>query len=364
MSHRLSWWEKTASSFGVLAFFTFLFLLPRPAVAAQCHGKIGEPPLGKMYAIFYLTSNEAADGNGEPVGGGKECYVLVNTSQTTASFNDLVQEEVFSADWGNFNIDKSYFRDGEYFNPQDEFSIPLKNAQLQLQKNYITNDGTRDMRLRYIFGVGGNAYYLYFMRLDFASTEVREKQVECRNKMIAQDARCNPPELPKIDSLGEGIAAFDAYISDVNKYPVECKTFYDTCIQDQLKAMGGYSATSTSKFDQYLNDPKYKPPQGYSGPLPACAFSFQGCRNVNDLLQLLINIGKIAFSLIGTAAFLMFIYGGFTIILSTGNAEQVKKGKSILLAAVTGMIIAFGAYVLIDFILNALQVGTDFRAIK
>lgn len=363
MTHRLSWWKKFASSFGVLAFFGFLFLFPHPASAEQCHGKIGEPPLDKKYAIFYWTSSDASDANGNPLNG-KECYVLVNNSQSFASYNDMLSEEVFANNWANSVVSIEVFapNTGTYV-PDNAGGLgaALSTVNFPFQKVGHYVDERKDYRQRYVIRIGGNKFYFYFMRVEFASEAAREKQIECRNKMIAQDARCNPPELP---SIGDGMDAFTNFISASNNYPAECKTFFDTCIQNELKALGGTSPTSTSKFDQYLNDPKYQPPKGYNGPLPACAFSFQGCRNVNDLLQLLINIGKIAFSFIGTAAFLMFIYGGFTIILSTGNAEQVKKGKGILIAAVTGMIIAFGAYLLIDFVLNALQVGSDFRAIK
>lgn len=110
----------------------------------------------------------------------------------------------------------------------------------------------------------------------------------------------------------------------------------------------------------------YQPPAGYAdrgGVIPDCAFSGT-CENVNDLLQLGINIGKYVFSIIGSVAFLAFVYGGFTIVFSFGSAEKVKKGTEVLIAAVTGMAIAFGAYMLINFILDALNVTTEFRGIK
>lgn len=104
-------------------------------------------------------------------------------------------------------------------------------------------------------------------------------------------------------------------------------------------------------------------PAGYSGPLPDCAFSPKGCRNVNDLVELAVNIGRYIFSITGSVAFIMFIYGGITMILSFGNAEKFKKGQGILVAAVVGVIISLGAYLAIDFLLDALQVDDSFRAI-
>jgi hypothetical protein len=75
---------------------------------------------------------------------------------------------------------------------------------------------------------------------------------------------------------------------------------------------------------------------------------------VNDLLAILLKQTTIVFRLIGTAAFLFFVYGGFTIILSFGNPEKVQQGKQILTAAIIGIIIIFGAYILVKFILDTL----------
>jgi uncharacterized membrane protein YgaE (UPF0421/DUF939 family) len=43
-------------------------------------------------------------------------------------------------------------------------------------------------------------------------------------------------------------------------------------------------------------------------------------------------------------------------ILSFGSAEKFKKGQQILVAAVVGMIIAFGAYALVKFLLESIGV--------
>jgi len=102
---------------------------------------------------------------------------------------------------------------------------------------------------------------------------------------------------------------------------------------------------------------------GTSAILPDCALRGD-CRNVNELLQLAINIGQYIFSIIGSVAFVVFIYGGFTVVTSFGNSDKVKKGYGILSAGVIGLAIAFGAYILIDFVLDALQVQEEFRIIQ
>jgi len=105
---------------------------------------------------------------------------------------------------------------------------------------------------------------------------------------------------------------------------------------------------------------KYPVPVGGSNFLPDCAYPGT-CDDVNDLLILLINVAKFLFSIIGTAAFAFFVYGGFTMVLSMGNSDKVKSGRETLVAAVIGLVIAFSAYVLVDVVLDILQVSDDYR---
>ena len=97
--------------------------------------------------------------------------------------------------------------------------------------------------------------------------------------------------------------------------------------------------------------------------MPPCAED-GSCDDINVFVELILNYANILFSMIGGIAFVFFVYGGFTIILSMGNPEKVKQGQGILVAAVVGLVIAFSAYLLIDFILDALNVSSDFRGVK
>lgn len=104
-----------------------------------------------------------------------------------------------------------------------------------------------------------------------------------------------------------------------------------------------------------------------SAIIPPCALepgeSKDYCSDINALILLGVNIAQFIFSISGAVAFAMFVYGGFTMILSFGNSERVNKGRGILVAAVVGLIISLSAYLLIDFILDAFQISTDFRQI-
>ena len=85
------------------------------------------------------------------------------------------------------------------------------------------------------------------------------------------------------------------------------------------------------------------------------------CRSVSIFVTLLIDIANYLFTIVGALALLFFIYGGFTLILSRGATEQVKKGKDIMVAAVIGLIIVFGAYMLVRFLGEGVGIKEVFK---
>lgn len=85
------------------------------------------------------------------------------------------------------------------------------------------------------------------------------------------------------------------------------------------------------------------------------------CRDVSIFVYFLIQLARYLFGIIGALALLMFVYGGFTMILSQGNSEKVKKGTEILVAATIGLIIMFGAYMLVSFLGEAVNIQSEFK---
>ena|SRR5450759_2262764 len=69
---------------------------------------------------------------------------------------------------------------------------------------------------------------------------------------------------------------------------------------------------------------------------------------------LLGNIIRSVLDVVGSLALVMFIYGGFTWMLSAGNPERVNKGKQIIIWATLGLVIIFTSYALVRFILTTL----------
>ncbi|HOX60757.1 MAG TPA: pilin [Candidatus Magasanikbacteria bacterium] len=121
-------------------------------------------------------------------------------------------------------------------------------------------------------------------------------------------------------------------------------------------------ATAIDKVN-YFSEKNYPVPDGYTGPLPGCAFSGL-CRETNDLVVLFVKIADFFFGIIGSVSFLFFIAGGFMMIISLGNSDRVASGRKMIVAAITGMVISFSAYLLVNFFLTMMGVDAAFRALK
>ncbi len=74
------------------------------------------------------------------------------------------------------------------------------------------------------------------------------------------------------------------------------------------------------------------------------------CRDVGIFVLLPLQFSNYLFGIVGALALVAFIYGGFILILSRGATEQVSKGKDAMVAAIIGLVIVFGAYMLVRFL--------------
>jgi hypothetical protein len=66
-------------------------------------------------------------------------------------------------------------------------------------------------------------------------------------------------------------------------------------------------------------------------------------------------IGKVinsVLTVVGSLALVMFIYGGFTWMLSGGNSSSIEKGKNILIWAALGLVVIFISYALVNFVIS------------
>ena len=68
---------------------------------------------------------------------------------------------------------------------------------------------------------------------------------------------------------------------------------------------------------------------------------------IPDLAARLIN-GLLGIS--GVAALLSFIYGGLLWMMAGINADNIKKGKTVMVWAVAGLVVIFSSYAIITFV--------------
>ncbi len=74
-----------------------------------------------------------------------------------------------------------------------------------------------------------------------------------------------------------------------------------------------------------------------------------------DIKIILGNTVKVVVGIIGTIAFVVFVYGGFQWLTSAGNSEKIAKGMQAMLWAGIGIIVVFSSYAILTLILQTLQ---------
>ena len=67
---------------------------------------------------------------------------------------------------------------------------------------------------------------------------------------------------------------------------------------------------------------------------------------------------RASLGVIGVAALLFFIVGGFILLTSRGNPEKVKAGRDTLMWAAIGLFVAFTSYVLLRFVIETIITRT------
>lgn len=73
-----------------------------------------------------------------------------------------------------------------------------------------------------------------------------------------------------------------------------------------------------------------------------------------DLPTFIGRIIKWVLGIIGVVMIALFVYGGVTYATSAGSEEKIETGKKIMVYTIMGVIIVALAYVLTDFIIQAL----------
>jgi len=81
------------------------------------------------------------------------------------------------------------------------------------------------------------------------------------------------------------------------------------------------------------------------------------------VLQTFGNIAMIILGVTGSLALLMFVYGGFLMVISGGSAEKVTQGKKAITNAVIGIFIIMCSGLLIQYGMDQLQLSPNYKAV-
>ncbi|PLX26578.1 hypothetical protein C0581_04060 [Candidatus Parcubacteria bacterium] len=133
----------------------------------------------------------------------------------------------------------------------------------------------------------------------------------------------------KCDSIGEGPCPGAAYTTKE-----ECEA--------AVKPAAEGTATATEEAKKY----ECKPPD--------CTPLKNPLGDVNAIPVIFGNVIKVVTGLMGSAALLVFIYGGVMWILSGGNQERIKKGQQAMIWAAIGIVVVFSSYAIITLVIEGM----------
>ena len=77
-----------------------------------------------------------------------------------------------------------------------------------------------------------------------------------------------------------------------------------------------------------------------------------------DIMMVFDNVGLFILSIIGGVVLLMYVVGGFYMLISGGSAERVKKGKKYLTISTIGLLIVMFAWTGVRALNSAIRYGT------
>ena len=85
-------------------------------------------------------------------------------------------------------------------------------------------------------------------------------------------------------------------------------------------------------------------------PICPCCAAGEVC-HLKDFFVVIDKIIKAALYLAFFIAVIMIIWGGVQILIAAGDPGQIKKGKATVTWAIWGMVVAFGAWLIINTVL-------------
>jgi hypothetical protein len=90
------------------------------------------------------------------------------------------------------------------------------------------------------------------------------------------------------------------------------------------------------------------------GGTDTCACRDEGNCTLDDALQVFANVAIFILGISGSAVLFVFVYGGYKWLFSRGDSKWVESGKEAMTGGVIGLMIIFGSYVALNFIISGL----------
>ena len=81
--------------------------------------------------------------------------------------------------------------------------------------------------------------------------------------------------------------------------------------------------------------------------------SERGETEMEQLTQTISNLVGILLGLVGTVGVGFFIYGAYLYLTASGAPHQMERGKSAMMTALAGIILAMVAYGVVELVINA-----------
>jgi hypothetical protein len=97
-------------------------------------------------------------------------------------------------------------------------------------------------------------------------------------------------------------------------------------------------------------------PKGCAGGAadPSLGASAENKCGLCELMQLVINVSSLILGLTGIATLLILLYAGAIFVTAYGREERIKWGKEVIIATITGVLIIFTAWIIINTLIIGL----------
>ena len=101
--------------------------------------------------------------------------------------------------------------------------------------------------------------------------------------------------------------------------------------------------------------PQLRPTANHSRNNCGCQeINWQGEKPMDDLTQTISNLVAILLGLVGVVGVGYFIYGAYMYLTASGAPNQMERGKSAMMTALAGIVLALVAYGVVELVVNAL----------